>query len=85
MQIVPLDQVPLEELVAAFNDAFSDYAVTIEMTAEKLSNVILARSVRLDRSQGVMQDDRLGKLKAAGKSVQEAGGRQTPFRIPFKA
>ncbi len=59
MQIVPLDQVPLEELIAAFNDAFSDYAVTIEMTAEKLTNVIIARSVRLDRSHGVMHEDRL--------------------------
>ena len=66
MQIISLDQVPLEELVAAFNDAFTDYAVTVEMTAARLKNLIIARSVRLDLSSGIMAGERLKAFVLTG-------------------
>jgi ribosomal protein S18 acetylase RimI-like enzyme len=66
MQPITLDQVSPEELMSAFNDAFADYAVKVEMTAAKLKNVIRARSVRLERSFGYLQHDRLVAFMLTG-------------------
>jgi ribosomal protein S18 acetylase RimI-like enzyme len=63
---ITLDQVPLAELVAAFCDAFAVYAVRIEMTDAKLENLIRARSVRLDRSYGYLEGDRLAAFILTG-------------------
>jgi ribosomal protein S18 acetylase RimI-like enzyme len=47
------------EIVDAFNDAFSQYEVPIDMNEAKLDFVIRERSVRLDHSFGLFDEDRL--------------------------
>jgi ribosomal protein S18 acetylase RimI-like enzyme len=66
MQPITLAQISPAELVSAFNDAFANYAVKVQMTAAKLENVIRARSVRLDRSFGVLAQDRLAAFMLTG-------------------
>lgn len=47
--------VEMDELVAAFNDAFSSYAVPMRLTADKLALMIRARDVDLTRSYGAFE------------------------------
>jgi ribosomal protein S18 acetylase RimI-like enzyme len=77
MQPIPLEQVLLGELVAAFYDAFAVYAVRIEMTDAKLENLIRARSVRLDRSYGFLEGDRLVAFILTGS--REVDGHPTAY------
>ncbi len=57
MDFVTLARMPLPAIVGAFNDAFSEYEVPINMTVERLSSMIAARSVRLDHSFAFAEGD----------------------------
>src|SRR5574337_467202 len=59
MDIRTLAGVGMAELAAAFNAAFSDYAVPMAMTAESLSNMQRRRGYSAEASFGAYDGDRL--------------------------
>ncbi len=57
MNIKRLDNLPLSCLVEAFNDAFSQYIVPVNVTGEGLAHMLKIRDVSFARSFGVFDDD----------------------------
>lgn len=58
-QFNSLVDVPTHEIVSAFNDAFASYEIPNHMTDAKLVSMMRARSVRIDHSFGLFDQDRL--------------------------
>jgi len=59
LDIRPLTNVPFDTLAAAFNDAFSDYAVPMKMTGEQLAQMQTRRGYVAEASLGAYDGDRL--------------------------
>jgi ribosomal protein S18 acetylase RimI-like enzyme len=59
----------MDEIVDTFQDAFSSYAVPVHMTVAKLEMMMRTRSVRLDRSFGLFDGDRLVGFVLNGSRV----------------
>lgn len=67
-----LENIPIQEIVAVFNLAFSDYFVPIKMTEEALQRKFLVEKVRLDLSVGAFENDQLvGFVLHYGKTVND--------------
>jgi GNAT superfamily N-acetyltransferase len=64
-----LDQVTIPAIVEVFNDAFSRYEVPVHMTERQLERMIRARSIRLDRSFGLVEDGMLTAFALTGSRV----------------
>lgn len=54
-----LGDTPISTLTRAFNRAFADYAVSFEMTDDRLTEMLRRRGVRFDLSVGVFEADDL--------------------------
>ena len=61
-----------DAVVAAFNDAFSDYAVRFEMTAPQLREICARRGVVFELSAGAFDGDRLTGFTLNGFNGQTA-------------
>jgi ribosomal protein S18 acetylase RimI-like enzyme len=59
MEILPLTGTPLDTLVTAFNDAFSDYAVKLTMTRVDLERMLTRRGYIAAASVGAFDGERL--------------------------
>jgi ribosomal protein S18 acetylase RimI-like enzyme len=59
IEIRPLTGVPFETLTAAFNDAFSDYAIPASYTVDYLTRLVQRRGFRPDLAVGAFDGDRL--------------------------
>ena len=70
-EIDTLKGVEFDALLAAFNDAFSSYAVPMQLTAERLAHMIRARDVDLARSFGVFDDRELRAFLLNGFRTME--------------
>lgn len=77
VEYTSLGSLPSEELLSAFNDAFSDYQVSVTMTPEKIARLMRARSVELGRSYGVVDGSRLVAFVLNG--IRTIGGVLTAY------
>src|SRR6476661_5756020 len=59
MTIRTLDHCSLEKIVAAFNEAFSDYFILLQFTAESMKAKMKAENILLPYSIGAFEGDRL--------------------------
>lgn len=59
MQFKTLKEVPIDVLCSAFNAAFADYAISLQMTAEQLAAKIRAEYIDLSLSVGVFDNEKL--------------------------
>ena len=59
MDIQPLTNTPLDALVTAFNEAFSDYLVKLTMTRSDLERMLTRRGYLADASVGAFDGERL--------------------------
>ena len=66
MQIVTLDTLPLDTVIATFNEAFSDYAVSIKLDRERFLNMQKRRGFRVELSVGAVEDERLVGISLTG-------------------
>ena len=58
-EIRSLEGISFETMTAAFNDAFSDYAIPAKYTVEYLTNLVTRRGYRPDLAVGAFDGDRL--------------------------
>ena len=66
MKIVTLDTLPLETVIATFNEAFADYAVPFTLDRERFLNMQNRRGFRADLSVGTVDDERLVAISLTG-------------------
>jgi ribosomal protein S18 acetylase RimI-like enzyme len=59
MEIKSLENIETNELVAVFNQSFSDYIVPLEITKEQLENKIKSDNIKLEFSVGAFENNRL--------------------------
>ncbi|HYK77086.1 MAG TPA: GNAT family N-acetyltransferase [Daejeonella sp.] len=60
MEIRTLENIALSQLLEAFNQAFSDYMIRLQLTPESLATKIIAENINLEASVGVFDQ---GELK----------------------
>ena len=66
MKIVTLDTLPLETVIATFNEAFADYVVPITLDRERFLNMQNRRGFAAELSVGVVDNERLVAISLTG-------------------
>jgi ribosomal protein S18 acetylase RimI-like enzyme len=74
MHIETLQNIPLEEITACHNLAFSDYVIPLQITTEHLANSIVERSIQLALSPGAFDGEKLVGFMLIG--INEFDGRK---------
>src|SRR6187402_1352190 len=59
MKISHLKNIPISEIVIAFNLSFSDYIVPLQLTEQQFKDKIFAEDIHLEWSFGAFVDDKL--------------------------
>jgi ribosomal protein S18 acetylase RimI-like enzyme len=73
MELVTLDTLPLDTVVATFNAAFADYAVPIVLDRERFLTMQLRRGFRAELSVGAMEEGRLVGISLTGFGTWSGG------------
>lgn len=66
MKLVTLDTLPLETVIATFNEAFADYAVPISLDRERFLNMQNRRGFEARLSVGAVEQERLVAISLTG-------------------
>lgn len=66
MKIVTLDTLPLDTVIATFNEAFADYAVPFTLDRERFLNMQNRRGFKAELSVGALDDERLVAISLTG-------------------
>jgi ribosomal protein S18 acetylase RimI-like enzyme len=66
MKIATLDTLPLETVIATFNEAFADYTVPISLDRERFLNMQNRRGFKAELSVGVVEHQRLVAISLTG-------------------
>lgn len=76
-EIITLQDIPIATVTEAFNDAFSDYFIEVDMSPEEMAFKITAEDIDLSISPAVLENGKIMGLILHGN--RELGGMRTAY------